>query len=155
MQRALERQKSFLLHPAVIRTVSVSLCFNENKTLKEDVNSTDFLAHHKKSPGIITLTKSTLFFTPITSLQPKMVIPLNDIRGVKKTGVMGGLSIRRTATVPSEASSKERAKSVNDLGLTAGSGREEIAEELFRWVGGRDELFGRLIAYGNRKWLTV
>ena len=96
------------------------------------------------------MTSSTLYFTPLASLRPKKVIALKDIRGVKKTGVMGGLQIRWVSPGASAESTRQRSKSVSSLALT-----EDVAEELFRWVGGRDELFGRLVAWGDRKWLNV
>ncbi|KAL4069631.1 hypothetical protein V8B97DRAFT_1918138 [Scleroderma yunnanense] len=53
-----------------------------------------FPAQHSSALGLITLTPSTVYFTSVTSIRPKLVIPRNQLRGVKKTGLMKGLSIR-------------------------------------------------------------
>ncbi|THH03827.1 hypothetical protein EW145_g5973 [Phellinidium pouzarii] len=55
-----------------------------------------FLAHHKTSPGMLTLARTKLLFTPITSTHPKICITLNDVRGVKKIGfgAVPGLSVK-------------------------------------------------------------
>jgi GRAM domain-containing protein 4 len=65
----------------------------------------------------------------------KITIAVSDLRGVKKTGLLKGLSLRWAETQ-------------EDEGM-----REK--EEKFIWVGERDELFARLIGPDGRRWLKV
>ncbi|KAH8120143.1 hypothetical protein DFH11DRAFT_1558537 [Phellopilus nigrolimitatus] len=104
-----------------------------------------FLAHHKGSPGTLTLTRTRLFFTSITSTRSNTSILLDDVRGVKKFGISAvpGLSIKWHRS-PDSGSYSE--------GSAEGS---ELVEEKFRWVGGRDEVFARLVGWGGRRWLKV
>jgi GRAM domain-containing protein 4 len=95
-----------------------------------------FLAQHLKSgPGIITLTSSTFTFTPaiIGTSSPRIVVPLQDLRAVKKTGALSvkGLALRR----------------INERG-------EEVAER-FLWVRGRDEAFARLVGVTDKRWMRI
>lgn len=94
-----------------------------------------FPAQHTSAPGLITLTPITLFFTPLMSTTAKITIPLSDLRGVKKTGLLKGLSLRWTETLADESVFEK--------------------EEKFIWVGDRDELFARLIGPDGRRWLKV
>ena len=57
---------------------------------------------------------------------------MERITGVKKNGVLKGLYV----------SHKD-------------SSTNSVAEEKFLWISGRDELFARLLAMGNKKWVTV
>lgn len=91
-----------------------------------------FPAQRNTAPGLITLTPATFVFTPLLSTTAKVTIPLTALRGVKKTGLFKGLSMRWVA----DASGEEH-------------------EERFRWVGGRDELFARLIGTDGRRWLKA
>ena len=59
-----------------------------------------FPAQRGKSPGLITLTNSILYFTPLTSSKPELGIRLDEILGVKKSGIAKGLKIRRVETGP-------------------------------------------------------
>ncbi|RDB28719.1 hypothetical protein Hypma_015536 [Hypsizygus marmoreus] len=93
-----------------------------------------FPAQHTSSPGLITVTDTALFFTPLMSLEPKFVLPLSDIRGVKKVGLLKGLQICIVQTV---------------------EGVKQEKEEKFLWVGGRDELFARLMGADGRRWMKV
>jgi hypothetical protein len=68
------------------------------------------------------------------SVNAKIVIPFVDLRGVKKTGMFKGVSLR--------------------WGETRQGGKDE-KEEKFMWVGGRDELFARLIGAGGRRWMKA
>lgn len=70
------------------------------------------------------------------STTAKFVIPLADLRGARKTGLLKGLCIRWMMTDPQ-------------------SGEKFEQEEKFKWVGGRDELFARLIGPDGRRWMTV
>ena len=86
-------------------------------------------------PGLISLTNTNILFTPLLSLDPKVVIPLNDLRGVKKAGVIKGLIVRW-------------------IGHTAPDVKIE-KEEKFLWVGNRDELFARLLGTDARRWMRA
>ncbi|EIN13757.1 hypothetical protein PUNSTDRAFT_140224 [Punctularia strigosozonata HHB-11173 SS5] len=90
-----------------------------------------FLAQHSKGPGLITLTGGMFFFTPVVQSHGKLSIPLAQIRGIKKTGALQGLSIRWVD--------------------------EENQEKLdrFLWVRGRDEAFARLIGGSAKGWIRV
>jgi hypothetical protein len=92
-----------------------------------------FPAQHNTAPGLITLTPATLVFTPLLSTCASVTIPLAGLRGVKKTGMFKGLSMRF---------------------LSPDAGTEE-KEERFRWVGGRDELFARLIGVDGQRWMKA
>lgn len=65
----------------------------------------------------------------------KVTIPFAQLRGVKKTGLLKGLSLR-WADEQSDGNLIEK-------------------EEKFMWVGDRDELFARLIGPDGRRWLKV
>ncbi|KAJ7783774.1 hypothetical protein DFH07DRAFT_873983 [Mycena maculata] len=85
------------------------------------VGTHTFPAQHTSAPGLITLTTETFFFTPLMASNAKLAIPLTSLRGVKKkSGVFTALTI----TWVDQAN---------------------VKEEKFRWVGGRDELFTRLV----------
>jgi hypothetical protein len=86
-------------------------------------------------PGLITLTATTLLFKPLVSSNAKVVIPLINLRGVKKAGVIKGLSLRWVESVD-------------------GQGKVEKTEK-FVWVGGRDELFARLLGVDGQRWLRA
>lgn len=76
-----------------------------------------------------------LYFTPITSSSPDVTIKLEDVLGVKKSNVTKGLKVRWAETTP--------------------SGIMETNEERFLWVGGRDELFARLVGWNSKRWMKV
>jgi hypothetical protein len=65
----------------------------------------------------------------------KITIAFSDLRGVKKTGLLKGLSLRWAETQEQD--------------------KVEEKEEKFIWVGDRDELFARLIGPDGRRWLKV
>ncbi|KAI5835560.1 hypothetical protein K523DRAFT_368238 [Schizophyllum commune Tattone D] len=85
-------------------------------------------AHHSTGPGLLTISPVVLQFTPFLSTTPKLSIPIKDLRGVKKTGLLKGLTLR----------------------YDDGS---QVREEKFPWVGGREELFARLIGPDRTRWL--
>jgi hypothetical protein len=64
----------------------------------------------------------------------KVTIAFSDLRGVKKTGLLQGLSLRWAETQDDNGTEKE---------------------ERFIWVGDRDELFARLIGPNGQRWLKV
>lgn len=74
---------------------------------------------------------------------------MDDMRGVKKIGMnaIPGLSIKWQRSLASG--------SYNETDAGEASAESEIVEEKFRWVGGRDEVFARLVGSGGRKWLKV
>ncbi|GAW03608.1 hypothetical protein LENED_005345 [Lentinula edodes] len=53
-----------------------------------------FPCQHTSSPGLLTFTQDMLFFNPIASTKTKVAIPLADIRAVKKTGLLKGLTVK-------------------------------------------------------------
>jgi len=65
----------------------------------------------------------------------KITIAFSDLRGVKKTGLLKGLSLR-WAEMQKDDEVYEK-------------------EEKFLWVGDRDELFARLIGPDGQRWLKV
>lgn len=79
------------------------------------------------------MTPRTFFFTPLISASATVTVAFSDLRGVKKTGIFKGLSVRWAES--------------------EGGGTEK--EEKFMWVGDRDELFARLIGPDGRRWLKV
>ncbi|KAI5122603.1 hypothetical protein M0805_004817 [Coniferiporia weirii] len=130
------------------RMVSKNEIGEEDAGAGSDGETRTFPAHHKTSPGMLTLTRTKLLFTPITSARPKICIALDDVRGVKKIGInaVPGLSVKWHGSPTSD--------SYGEMG--AGSAEESgTVEERFLWVGGRDEVFARLVGWGGRKWLKV
>lgn len=81
------------------------------------------------TPGVVTLTSTTLFFTPLMSSHAKVTIPIDQITGIKKGG-------SKSISVQFEDS-------------------EGPKTERFLWVYERGDLFGRLVGLGGRKWLKV
>jgi GRAM domain-containing protein 4 len=101
-----------------------------------DITSlTAFPAQHTSAPGLITVTPTEFFFTPIMSANAKIVIPFDSLRGVKKMGMLKGLSVRWSEDTQGDATVER--------------------EERFRWVGGRDELFARLIGADGKRWMKA
>ncbi|KAG1825922.1 uncharacterized protein BJ212DRAFT_1443943 [Suillus subaureus] len=88
-------------------------------------------AHHTSAPGLITLTATTVYFTTLASQQAKLIIPRENLCGVKKTGLMKGLLISW----------------VDD--------EDGQIEEKFHWVGNRDELFARLLGPDSARWMRI
>ncbi|KAJ7293566.1 hypothetical protein C8J57DRAFT_1269369 [Mycena rebaudengoi] len=90
-----------------------------------------FPAQHTSAPGLITLTPDRFFFTPLMSSHAKIEIPLPSLRGVKrKSNIFTALSIRWVDV------------------------EGDVKEEKFRWVGGRDELFARLVGTADgKRWI--
>jgi len=68
------------------------------------------------------------------SQTPKISLSLAAVKGVKKTGFLKGLSLRWSETL-------------NET--------QELKEEKFMWIGGRDELFARLVGTDGRRWIKV
>lgn len=132
-----------------------------------------FPAKYHASMGMLTLTSSSLAFYAMMSSNAKVVIPLSDIRGVKKAGRMGGLRIRyvvrdgSTTTPGSPRRSMDTnvsnadgsiAQRIQDEDAQVGvaiNGEPLEREEKFGWVSGRDELFARLVGWGNRRWVKM
>ncbi|CAA7265811.1 unnamed protein product [Cyclocybe aegerita] len=89
---------------------------------------------HSTAPGLITLVHRTLYFTPLMSQNAKMIIHLSAVKGVKKVGLLKGFNVRWT---------------------DSSDGKQEEKEEKFLWVGGRDDLFARLVGTEGRRWVQV
>ncbi|KAF9270205.1 hypothetical protein L218DRAFT_20081 [Marasmius fiardii PR-910] len=94
------------------------------------VDSHTFPCQHANGPGLITLSPAMFYFTPLMAPRPTVAFPLTYLKGVMKSGLLKGLTLRWIDT------------------SDEGNDREEI----FKWVGGRDELFARLIGLGAGKW---
>ncbi|KAM6498102.1 hypothetical protein JOM56_006050 [Amanita muscaria] len=91
-------------------------------------------AQCRAATGLLTVTSNSIYFTPALSTSAKIEIPFPVLRNVKKSDMLTvrGLKIRwMDATTNSEQ------------------------EEHFIWVGGRDELFARLVGHGRGRWLKV
>ncbi|KAI0639428.1 hypothetical protein C8Q77DRAFT_1046741 [Trametes polyzona] len=99
------------------------------------VEAHTFPAQLKQHPGLITLTPTTLFFTPLLSSRAALTIPLSDVTGVKKSSLMKGIDIRY---------SEPRA-----------DGSAEAKEAKFLFVASRDDLFARLVSWGGKRWTNV
>jgi len=101
-----------------------------------DLNSIAYPAQHSTGPGLITLTPTAFYFSPIASSRSRLTISLQDVTGVKKTGVLKGLEIVWSAP-------------------TVDGYKYEKAEK-FKWINNRDELFARVIsANTSMKWTNV
>ncbi|KAK0208221.1 hypothetical protein DFS33DRAFT_423587 [Desarmillaria ectypa] len=98
-------------------------------TLPQDTHT--FVSQHSTTPGLITLTSTMFLFTSLTTTKPKITIPLSCLRGVRKIGLIKGLSLKWSPEKD-----------------------EHEVEEIFHWVGGRDELFTRLVGSGGKRWKT-
>jgi len=83
---------------------------------------------------MITLTPRIFYFTPMLSQNAKVMIPMNAVKGVKKSGLLKGLLLRW----------------VDDI-----DGEPTVKEERFIWVSERDELFARLVGADGRRWVKV
>ncbi|KAF9654351.1 hypothetical protein BDM02DRAFT_138295 [Thelephora ganbajun] len=82
-------------------------------------------------PGVITVSIGKFYFTPLLS-GPKLEVPAEDIVGIKKA-TPKGISIR-----------------VKDASQEGGERKEK-----FLLVYERDELFGRLVGAGGKKWMRI
>ncbi|KAI8995656.1 hypothetical protein BD414DRAFT_456718 [Trametes punicea] len=94
-----------------------------------------FPAQCRQHPGLITLTPTTVFFTPLLSSRATLSIPLADVTGVKKSSFVKGIDIHYT---------EPRA-----------DGSREEKQTSFLFVGSRDDLFARLISYSGKRWTRV
>lgn len=92
---------------------------------------TAYPAQRGKVPGVITVSTEKLYFTPLLA-GPKLEIPMGDIVGIKKASPKGILI---------------RAK---DMSQEDGERKEK-----FLLVYERDELFGRLVGTGGKKWVKI
>lgn len=93
--------------------------------------STAYPAQRGKTPGVITISTETFYFTPLLS-GPKLEVPVGDILGIKKASPKG-ISIR-----------------VKDASQENGERKEK-----FMLVYERDELFGRFVGMGGKKWTRI
>ena len=90
-------------------------------------------AQYNASPGLLTITPRKLLFTPLASPRPKLPLGLDSICRVKKAGALNGLHVQWR-------------------GRTDEGSEEEAHVEKFLWIGGRDEVFARLVGWGGRRW---
>ena len=82
------------------------------------------------------MTEAALYFTPLMSSHATLAIQLADITGVKKTSMTKGVDIHYAEVRP--------------------DGTNEEKEVGFMFVGGRSELFARLVSWGGGgKWAQV
>ncbi|KAL5640312.1 hypothetical protein ACGC1H_007549 [Rhizoctonia solani] len=88
-------------------------------------------ANHKATPGTLSLNSEGISFTPLLTSHPRLQIPLQHIQGVKKTGRTNGLRVR----------------------YLTGEGLER--EDVFRFIPSRDEIFGKLVGWGGKRWQKV
>lgn len=93
--------------------------------------STAYPAQRGRTSGVITVSIEKFYFTPLLS-GPKLEIPLDDIVGIKKASPKG-ISVR-----------------VKDASQEDGERKEK-----FVLVYERDELFGRLVGMGGKKWMRI
>lgn len=129
--------------------------------------------------GMLTLTPDMLLFTPAMSSKVKVKIPFNDIRSVKKAGSMGmgGLRVKYIVRdAPPGPDLGDDILAAGSVGVAHGNavaagdlapapnvvgtaiavnGAPLEREEKFRWVGGRDEVFARLVGWGGRRWVKM
>ncbi|KAI0756961.1 hypothetical protein C8Q80DRAFT_68381 [Daedaleopsis nitida] len=100
------------------------------------IEAQTFPAQLRKSPGLITLTQTTLFFTPLLSARPTLTVPLADITAVRKTTLTKGIDVHYTET---ETDGTRLHKEAN-----------------FFLVGSRSDLFARLVSWGGSgRWANV
>ncbi|KAG8704509.1 hypothetical protein FRC09_003492, partial [Ceratobasidium sp. 395] len=88
-------------------------------------------ANHKGAPGSLTIGFEAITFTSLLANTSRLTVPLEQIQGVKKTHHTGGLRIRYRDD-------------------------EQVERELvFRLVSNRDEIFGKLVGWGGKRWRKV
>jgi GRAM domain-containing protein 4 len=117
--------------------------------------------------GMLSLTPQSLLFYPMMSSNAKVVIPMQDIRGVKKAGRMGGLRVKYVVRGDEPQASQFVRKSTDDLKrdgsadltvvpvTSAANGEPLEREEKFGWISGRDEVFAKLVGWGGRRWVKM
>lgn len=140
MEKALSSGKSLLQGGIQFIKMQTGQPEDDTPSFKSLVNPSattyTYPAQHSSAPGLITLTPTTFYFSPVTSTRSRLTISLQDIKGVKKAGVLKGLEI--TWSAPNMDSHK-----IDKL-------------EKFRWINNRDELFARMIsANSGMKWIKV
>ncbi|KAH9944357.1 uncharacterized protein BXZ73DRAFT_87271 [Epithele typhae] len=100
------------------------------------VETQTFPAQLKKSPGLITMTEVAICFTPLMSSHATLAVQLADITAVKKTTLTNGIGLHYMDERP--------------------DGTREEKEATFMFVGGRSELFARLVSWGGGgKWTKI
>ncbi|KAF8684494.1 hypothetical protein RHS04_01292 [Rhizoctonia solani] len=88
-------------------------------------------ANHKATPGMLNLDSEGIKFTPLLTSKPRVQVSLERVQGVKKTGHTNGLRVRY----------------LTEEGLEH--------EDVFRFVPNRDEIFGKLVGWGGKRWKKV
>ena len=92
---------------------------------------TAYPAQYGKTPGVITVSTEKFYFTPLLGGH-RLEIPVEDVVGIKKA-MPKGISVR-----------------VRDPSQEGGERREK-----FVLVYERDELFGRMVGMGGKKWTRI
>lgn len=113
------------------RTVDVRRAFAIPPSRSVVYEPTAYPAQYGKTPGVITVSTEKFYFTPLLGGH-KLEIPVEEVVGIKKA-MPKGISIR-----------------VKDTSQEDGERREK-----FVLVYERDELFGRLVGTGGRKWMRI
>ncbi|KAG8990468.1 hypothetical protein FRB90_001754, partial [Tulasnella sp. 427] len=115
-----------------------------------------YSAHHKHIPGIMTLSNLSIEFTPFLGHKPRVQIPLDRIRGVKRIG-RRTLLVRFIEPVPTDNEEPGQIKTVENPESTDAEKVLVMAEkeEKFKWVGKRDEVFARIVASKKDAWVPV
>lgn len=116
---------------------------------------------------MLSLTPQSLLFYPMMSSNAKVVIPLEDIRGVKKVGRMGGIRVKYVVRGGEPQASQSVRKYTDglkknentdpiDMPVTSAANGEPLErEEKFGWISGRDEVFAKLVGWGGRRWVKM
>ncbi|KAL4267152.1 GRAM domain-containing protein 4 [Pleurotus pulmonarius] len=116
-------------HPSLVSRVSkLSTILAPGQASSEHITRS-FPAYNISTPGLITITLSNVCFTPLLSAYATKTIPIESIRSVKKSGMLKGLAVSWVDTQEEDAPQEEK----------------------FRWVGGRDELFARLLGLASKE----
>ena len=116
-----------------VRTVTVAVRkhFIFGSSILAAHPSIAYPAQYGTTSGVITVSTEKFYFTPLLA-GSKLEIPVEDIVGIQKV-LPNGISIR-----------------VKDASQEDGK-----REERFMMVYERDELFGRLVGMGGKKWTKI
>ncbi|KAF8622483.1 hypothetical protein AX15_006999 [Amanita polypyramis BW_CC] len=95
-------------------------------------DSYSYPAQLRSTTGLVTITPNLLYFTPAMSTTPTFSIPLQALRSVKKRDMMMKLKGLRIKWMDGTE---------NEVHLV--------------WVGGRDELFVRLVGHEGGRWIKA
>ncbi|QRV94788.1 short chain dehydrogenase [Ceratobasidium sp. AG-Ba] len=88
-------------------------------------------ASHEATLGSLTLDSEAIAFTPLLTSTPHQSILLEQIQGIKKTRHASGIRIRYKTKEGDEH------------------------EVVFRLISNRDEMFGKLVGWGGKRWRKI